>query len=68
MALTYKRPNISLILMHPDYKEILEHKSTLEVADYLQKELVNFLQKRENSFNTPLNKIEKTGIGETRTH
>jgi hypothetical protein len=52
MALSSKRPNISLILMHPDYKDILEPKTTDEVVKYLQKELVHFLKKKERGLDS----------------
>jgi hypothetical protein len=62
MALTSKRPNISLILMHPDYKEILEPKTTHEVIKYLEKELVHFLKKRERGLDSFLRQPEMPNV------
>ena len=58
MALTSKRPNISLILTNPDYREILESKPTDEVIKYLEKELVHFLKKRERGLDSFLRQPE----------
>lgn len=62
IALTSKRPNISLILMHPDYKDTLESKTTDEVVKYLEKELVHFLKKRERGLDSFLRQKEMSNV------
>lgn len=50
MALVSRRPNISLILMNPEYKETLAPKSTQEVETFLEEELFRYLKNQENVF------------------
>jgi hypothetical protein len=51
MALVSRRPNISLILMNPDYKEFLAPKSTQEVELFLEQELCRYLKNQEPVLN-----------------
>lgn len=47
MALVSRRPNISLILMNPEYKEFLAPKSTQDVELFLEEELFRYLKNQE---------------------
>jgi hypothetical protein len=51
MALVSRRPNISLILMNPDYKEFLAPKTTQEVELFLEEELCRYLKNQEPVLN-----------------
>jgi hypothetical protein len=50
IALVSRRPNISLILMNPEYKETLAPKSTQEVETFLEEELFRYLKNQETVF------------------